>query len=174
MINPDDLDFSHFTPKDDFSSNDFTDEDGSDPLGVDEFIRKKARLYEDSNLSRVYTVRYDGKVVAFCAVSMSAIEVKKLADGHAVEGATTKYYPAMLLGQMGVDKKYRNKRIGLSICKYCLGLAVEVGQKVGCAALCLETNREKAGYYKKWGFVHAERQSTGNKVWMYVRTAQAQ
>ncbi|MFN3654880.1 MAG: hypothetical protein ACK4TO_06090 [Candidatus Nitrosotenuis sp.] len=35
-------------------------------------------LYEDSNLSRVYTVRYGGKVVAFCAVSMSAIEVKNL------------------------------------------------------------------------------------------------
>ena len=39
-------------------------------------------------------------------------------------------HPAMLLGQLGVDKKYRGKRIGSDICNFCLGLADVLGKQL--------------------------------------------
>jgi hypothetical protein len=63
---------------DDFSALDFTEDDGSDPLGVDDFIRNRVMLYLSNNLCSVYTVRYEGQIVAYFTVSMSAIETKRL------------------------------------------------------------------------------------------------
>lgn len=170
MIDPDKLDFSRFSPSDDYSGKDFTEDDGTDPLGVDQFIRTKASVYDSSDLSRVYTVRYDGEIVGFFAASMSAIEIKRLSPSDVVDGASTKYYPALLLGQMGVDKKHRGKKIGYWICMYSMGLAIEVNPKVACTAVCLETN--KVDYYAKCGFSYSGTQKGKAKVWMYRRISQ--
>lgn len=169
LINPDKLSFS-VSRDDDFSPLDFKEDDGSDPLGVDSFIRQKAKLYQKNNLATVYVVRYEKQTVAFFTVSMTSIEARKLAEDDRVEGATFRSYPAMLLGNMGVDRKYRNQGIGRYICEYCIGLAQEENLRVACAVVCLQTSKEKTGYYKdKCKFKHSATQHLEGKVWMYRR-----
>lgn len=155
---------------DDFSKLDFTEDDGSDPLSVDDFIRNRVMLYLSNSLCAAYTVRYEGQIVAYFTASMSAIETKRLVDEDKISGIDILSYPALLLGHMAVDKKYRGQGIGFWICEFCTGLAQEMNNKVGCALVILQTNKDKLEYYKKkCGFKHSQKQSKEGKVWMYKR-----
>ncbi|HXG06677.1 MAG TPA: GNAT family N-acetyltransferase [Nitrososphaera sp.] len=170
MIDLNKLVFASFSRDDNFATLDFTEADGSDPLGVDDFIRNRARLYLSNNLCAIYTVRYAGQIVAYFTASMSAIETKRLVDEDKVPNVGILSYPALLMGQMAVDKKYRGQGIGYWICEFCVGLAQEMNNKVGCALVILQTNKDKLEYYKKkCGFKHSEKQSKEGKVWMYKR-----
>ncbi|MEM2786463.1 MAG: GNAT family N-acetyltransferase [Nitrososphaerales archaeon] len=154
---------------DDFSKLDFTEDDGSDPLGVDDFIRNRIMLYLSNNLCAAYTVRIE----AYFTASMSAIETKRLVDEDKISGIGIISYPALLLGQMAVDKKYRGQGIGYWICEFCTGLAQEMNKRVGCALVILQTNKDKLDYYKKrCGFRHSQKKSKEGKVWMYKRVFQ--
>jgi hypothetical protein len=92
MIDPDRLNFSLLSDKDNFSNLDFTENDGTDPLGVDIFLKQKALEYRKNNLSAIHTVRVDGELAAFFTLSMFAIQVKELHDKRAVNN-----YPLTIL-----------------------------------------------------------------------------
>ncbi len=167
MIDPDRLDFSLLSDEDNLLDLDFTEEDGTDPLGVNAFLKQKASEYRKNNLTAIHAVRLDGKLVAFFTLSMFAIQVKELQDKEKIGDSNLVSYPAILLGQMGVDKKFRNQGIGYWICQFCLGLAQEIGQRVACRYLMLETNEQKSSYYKRLLFEQSSKKS--QKIWMYRR-----
>ncbi|MGH9923521.1 MAG: GNAT family N-acetyltransferase [Nitrososphaerales archaeon] len=76
----------------------------------------------------------------------------------------------MLLGQMCVDKEYRDRGIGKHTCKFSLGLTSNISKRVGCMFLVLHTNQVKAAYYQnKCGFTKAKEEPSDRMVWMYRR-----
>ena len=125
-----DLDYDFISSTDDFSSLHFTEKDGADLLGVDEFAKQKSIDYHNNKLSTVRIVRYKCDIVGYFAVSMSAISVEDLEGMEKVAQVTPLRYPAMLLGQLGVDVNYQGQGIGSAICDFCLGLAQVIGEKV--------------------------------------------
>jgi GNAT superfamily N-acetyltransferase len=70
---------------------------------------------------------------------------------------------------MGVDKRFRNQGIGYWICQFCLGLAQEMGKKVACRYVILETDEQKSSYYRKLLFEQSAKKS--QKIWMYRRVS---
>lgn len=165
------LDYDFISPTDDLSSLDFTGKDGTDPLGVNEFARTKALEYHKNRLSTVRIVRYEKNIVGYFAVSMSAISIENLDGQEKVVQATPNRYPAMLLGQLGVDKKHRKKGIGADICNFCLGLAQVIGEQIACRYIILQTSSDKTKLYEKMGFTKSPKTSTNKKIWMYRRIA---
>lgn len=166
MIDPSKLRFFHFSENDDFSLLDFRQFDGSDPLNVDKFIREEIRTYVDNRLGSIYSVKYEGKLVAFFTLSMSCIGYLTIAsndDSH----VETKLYPALLIGKIGIDKAYRGRRIGQYICSFCSGIGQELNRYAGCAFLILRTTASLARRYyaPKFNFNWNTREK-GN-VWMY-------
>ncbi|MGH2611955.1 MAG: GNAT family N-acetyltransferase [Rhabdochlamydiaceae bacterium] len=153
----------------DLSRLDFTEIDGTDPLKVDEFAKIKARPYHQSRLSTVRVVKYEGKIVAYFAVSMFAISVEQLDKSEKVSEATPIRYPAMLLGQLGVDKEYRKKGIAKEICRFCFGLAQDTGEQVACRYMVLQTNVEKTKLYEHFDFVKSPKKPENGKIWMYTK-----
>lgn len=168
LIDRDKLAFFISTEADDFTKLNCKENDGSDPLGVDDFIKNKAKLYRKNNLSTVYAVRYEDKIIAFFTISMSAISLEKLSEEDTVSGYTPKSYPAMLLGNMGVDSEFQKKGVGKSICNFVVGLAQDITQRVACAVVRLQTDKSRFGYYEeKCGFKYSKKQNLESKVWMY-------
>ncbi|CUR51337.1 putative acetyltransferase (GNAT) family protein [Nitrosotalea devaniterrae] len=153
----------------DISKLDFTEEDGTDPLLVDEFAKSKARSYHQNKLSTVRVVKYKDIVVGYFAVSMFSISVEQLATDEKVSVATPLRYPSMLLGQLGVDKKYRGNGIAKEICKFCLGLAQDVGEKVACRYIVLQTNEKRTKLYEDYDFVRSPKKPDNGKIWMYTK-----
>lgn len=74
---------------------------------------------------------------------MSRIALSRLPESEKVEGATPLSYPAVLLGQMGVHKKYRGSGFGYEIGRFCIGLAVELSAKIACRYIYLDTDNDK-------------------------------
>ncbi|MDE1863023.1 MAG: hypothetical protein KGI33_08935 [Thaumarchaeota archaeon] len=165
------LDYEIISPNDDLSLLDFTESDGTDPLGVDEFVRTKADKYHENKIATVRIVRDKKEIVAYFTVSMSSIGVDILASGEKVEGVTPIRYPAMLLGQLGVDKKYRGKGIGGDICNFCLGLADVLGKLIACRYVILQTSIDGTSLYNRFEFHMSPKAPVGRKVWMYRRLA---
>jgi len=165
------LDYDFISPKDDLSSLCFTEKDGTDPLGVDEFAKQKSIAYHNNKLSTVRIVRYKKNIVGYFTVSMSAISIEDLQVGEKVAQATPIRYPAMLLGQLGVDKNCQGQGIGTDICNFCLGLAQVIGEKIACRYMILQTSSDKTQLYERMGFTKSPKASKTEKIWMYRRVA---
>lgn len=163
------LEYSQLKPNEKFPTLDFTDDDKTDPMEINHFFHKEKFNYQNNNLARVWIVRNNNVPLAYFTTSMNAIEVKLLAQSEQVIDATTKRYPSMLLGRMGVDKKYRKKGIALKICKFCRGLAEVTGDRIACRYVVLETKIDRQKVYKSAGFVLSEKPPKNGKVWMYRR-----
>lgn len=149
---------------------DFTENDGKDPLNIHKFYYDDLARYQQSNLSTVRLIKADDKIVGYFTVSMNAIELAKLGKDEKVKNTTPKKYPAMLIGRMGVDKKYRSKGIGRDVCMFCRGLAIETGKRVACRYVVLQTTEMRSKSYKECGFIKSDGASKNGIVWMYIRT----
>ncbi|MDP3779997.1 MAG: GNAT family N-acetyltransferase [Nitrosopumilaceae archaeon] len=148
---------------------DFTEDDGSDPVEINRFFHNDLDRYHSNKLSTVRLVQLAGKIVAYFTVSMNAIELSVLDKNEKVSGTTTKKYPAMLLGRIGVDKKYRKKGIAKAICTFCQGLASVTSEKVACRYIMLHTPLNKVSIYQKMGFIQSVNPPKKGIVSMYMR-----
>lgn len=150
---------------------DFTEKDGSDPLGIHRFYYNDLQRYQENNLSATRLVKIRNKIVGYFTVSMNAIELDKLGKDEKVKNTTPKKYPAMLIGRMGIDKKYRRKGIGTEICQFCKGLAIEVSKDVACRYVMLHTtdDRNKVRFYNESGFIKSGNPPKKGIISMFVR-----
>lgn len=150
---------------------DFTEKNGSDKLEVQKFVQDKAQWYIKNKLATVWKV-YDGKenILGFFTTSMTAINLKDLSFQDLVVHYNTIRYPALLLGQMGIDKKYRGNGIGTMIIRFCVGLGLDVGKRVACRYLVIQTDKDHLEYYQKRSFTPSIKAKNNNEIfWMYRR-----
>ncbi len=148
---------------------DFTEENGKDPMNIQEFYNKELKKYEKNNLSKIRLLKKDGEFVGYFAVSMNGIELEKLSGDEKVKGTTPRRYPAILIGRMGVNKGQRGNGVGRFICDFCRGLAIEMSDKVACRYLILQTTKEKIPFYEKCHFVKSSKKPSNGLYWMYGR-----
>jgi hypothetical protein len=80
QVNLDRLEIRTLKPNDDVSKLDCTEDDGSDPLGVQNYLRTKAVAYNDGRVSAIFIVKQDKRVLAFFTLSMTSLESNSLAE----------------------------------------------------------------------------------------------
>jgi len=148
---------------------DLTEDDGTDPVEINRFYHKDLEKYHTGKLSTVRLARLGGKMVAYFTVSMNAIELSVLDKDEKVLGTSTKKYPAMLLGRIGVDKKYRRRGVAKAICTFCQGLAAVTSESVACRYIMLHTPLNKVPVYQKMGFIQSANPPKRGIVSMYMR-----
>lgn len=148
---------------------DLTEDDNSVPLEINRFFHNDLEKYHNNKITTVRLVRINGKIIGYFTVSMNAIELNILSRDEKVSGTSTKKYPAILLGRMGIDKKFRRKGVGRSICKFCQGLADVVSESVACRYIMLHTTLNKVQFYQKLGFVQSANPPKKGIVSMYMR-----
>lgn len=150
---------------------DFTEDDKSDPLLVQDFIKNKSEIYQKNNLTSLWAVKYDNVLVGFFALSMNSLKKDSMEEDDKVPKATTKRYPAMYLGQMGIDKKFRGRKLGHWICQYCVGLARQIQPRIACKVILLQTDDVRSKFYEKEGFKKTREKTQDAKIWMYKRVS---
>lgn len=164
--------FSTFEANDDILKLDCREFDNSDPLNVHRFIHENAIKLHKSKITTIYVVRYKNAIVACFTLSMFLIKTQRLTEEDRVKESPYDNYPAVLLGQMCVDKAFRDRGIGQHICKFSLGVASFVSKRVGCMCLVAHTNKEKENYYvEKCRFTKAKEEPSDGTVWLYRRVA---
>lgn len=127
--------------------------DEDDELGCNDFLHKEeeAKLFQKERQGITYLFLYNNRIIGYATLAMSSIQARKI-DKRYREPVSLKIYPSLLIGRLAVDNEWRDKKIGTCICKWCIGLAIELSEKVGCRYVTAETNEKKVGFYLKCGF----------------------
>lgn len=118
---------------------------------VNEFLRNFA-LYNNQNLlSKVYILveKDNNNLVGFFSLS-----AYRLTLPHSIK-YSIQQVPAVLLGRIGVDDKYRGHNLAREyLIKYALGICNEVKNYIGCRLLIVEVEKEDPikEYLKKKDF----------------------
>jgi GNAT superfamily N-acetyltransferase len=166
------LQFRKLSPESDTSSLDCTDEDGTDPFGLQVFVTQEAFTYQAEKLGVTYLAFYEERLVGFVTVSMTCLKIEEVEEEEKV-GEIRVPYPALLLGRLAVDKGLRRKGIGTSLCEFAIGLAVDISERVGCRYVALHTLPNRVSFYTQepLSFVESSLERRDNKKLLYRRIA---
>lgn len=122
-----------------------------DTMGLNEFYHDEALDYQDERLGITYVFNYDSKTVGYATIAMSKIVRDEIKRRFRLP-IPQQDYPALLIGRLAVDNKWRKKYIGTNICKWCIGRAVSLSEEIGCRYVVLQTDEEHKFFYEKCGF----------------------
>ena len=173
-LDPNKLKFRLYNPLvDDLINLDLTQTDGSDPLQVVDYTKNQILKDVENRNNKIYVVTYEGNILAFFTLSMTVICTKNLFKddcGHNDNCLKEFLFPSLLMGKIGIDKKYRCFGIGKYICLFCMGLAQKTNEKIACTFFVFKTTKSLAEkiygpkYYFRWN------NNTSDKiVWVYRR-----
>jgi hypothetical protein len=178
-IDPSKLKFRMYDPLvNDLLNLDFTQTDGSDPLLVEEYVKNHILKDIENRNIKAYVVTYEENAIAFFTLSMSVICSKGLLkgddDGSVGDDSELKkiVFPALLMGKIGIDKKYRCFGIGKYICLFCMGLAQRTNENMACAFFVFRTTKSLAEKIYGPKYCFRWKKDTPNKmVWAYRKVS---
>ena len=169
-IDPGKLKFRIYDPLvDNLLNLDFTQTDGSDPLLVEEYVKNHILNEIENRKIKAYVVTYEDNAIAFFTLSMSVICGKSLLKGDNEDDDKLKklVFPALLMGKIGIDKKYRCFGIGRYICLFCMGLAQKTNEKMACAFFIFRTTKSLAEKIYGPKYCFRWKDTTEKMVWAY-------
>ncbi len=166
-VSPSRLSCRKLRQTDDFSVLDFTQEDGSDKPGLQEFIEKEAVKYQEQKLGITYVFFCDGSPVAFATLSMGDIPIEKMKPDERVASTQIPSYPCLFVGRLGVHKPLRHRDVGTYICGWIIGMARLYSQHIGCRYVALHAVKDSVNFYKKCEFSYNPKNIEKQKLWMY-------
>jgi GNAT superfamily N-acetyltransferase len=144
-------DIQGITPKI-LDANDETAEFYCGEQGIDEFIRKEALGFQKERLGVTYLFKREGEAVGFVTLSMADLKRAKMGiEDRLAVGIEN--YPALLIGQLAVCKKFQAQDVGTFLCDFCLDRALRFSERVGCRFIVVNAIESAIGFYQKYGFV---------------------
>ena len=168
VINPNELRVKVLEESDDLSAFDCSHED---IMGLDEFIHSEAQQFQKEKLGVTHLFFYNGEIVGFATLLMSQIEIR-YAPGILSLRTTVKYYPALQIGRLATHNNYRFRKIGKSICLWCVSLAQQLSRQVGCCLVVVLTEGKPVEFYKTCNFRIFPRFERKKRKWMYLKVPQ--
>lgn len=95
----------------------------------------------------------NGAIAGFYTLSMKSVKLVELPQE--VQKKLPRYpeVPAVLLGRMGVDTKYRGRGLGEIILFDALKRSYEHGREIAAFAVVVDAKHGAEGFYLKYGFV---------------------
>ena len=148
------IDFSEIKPealtKDNYSPT--FDCSYEDTMGLNEFYHKEALNYQKERCGKTFIFFYDDKTIGFITMSMNAIERNQIKEKNGKLPFRLREYPAVLIGRIAVDNKWRSMHIGEHICKWAIGYSIYLSDLIGCRYIILQTDEIHKGFYEKLKF----------------------
>ncbi len=132
-----DLIFKEITDDIILSKFDCGDED------INYFLKNLAISNQERKLSKTYTfcLKDSNEIIGFFTLSAS-----QLNTGDARIFGMDKV-PIVLLGRLGVDRKYKGKNLGTAMIRIALEKSVETSKIIACRLLLVETTIDMKSYY---------------------------
>ena len=132
---------------------------------IDEFIQKQAKDFQKLRLGITHLWFLDDRLVAFVTLSMSDVGRKRMRSEDQLP-IGVENYPAVLIGQLGVQEEYQGKGIGSQICQWCYGKAISLSEQIGCTFIVLNAEEDSIDWYLKRGFKLLPDQEKRRQKWL--------
>ncbi|MFH1256298.1 MAG: GNAT family N-acetyltransferase [Candidatus Diapherotrites archaeon] len=122
---------------------------------LDAFLKEDAlrQQVEHANVTYVAVSKGTGKVIGFVTILNDKLRVS---SGEKKDLAISSRYfdfPAIKIGKLAVSKEFKGKKIGTTLLRYVVGLALESAEKTGCRFLIVDSIPKSVEFYLKKGFV---------------------
>jgi len=117
-----------------------------------EFLKEHARTYKDELYSNTYVYEDEGVVkgyIALCAGSVARHIVSGSQKKRPRTEIKSSQYPAVLVGKLAVDKKYRNRGIGEQLMKHAFQVHRSIIEQIGARYMIIHAIPDVVGYYEK-------------------------
>lgn len=111
--------------------------------GVDAWLRTTARTAQQSGSARTFVVCNGTRIAAFYCLSTATIQRGELGSARERRGQPSAV-PAILLGQLGVDHRYRSQGIGRYLLRDAMGRVLNVSEHTGVVVMHLHASTEAA------------------------------
>lgn len=118
---------------------------------LDSWLIDRARRNQVQGSSRTWVVCGDGRVIAYYA-SSTAVVMRAAATKRAARNQPDPL-PALLLGRLAVDRRWRGHGLGAALLKHFLLKAMEVSELTGVRVLLVHAKTAAAAaFYRRYGF----------------------
>lgn len=118
---------------------------------LNNYLMFTARQHVEKGYAQVWVAVSEpgsAQVIGYYTLSMSAIASEEMPRKTGI-----KKIPAILLGRLAVDNRYRGQKIGIRLLIHAQRSALLLSQKVGVHALIVVAlNEQAASFYKKYDF----------------------
>lgn len=120
----------------------------------DDFLKVLAWTYQEENVGVSFLAKVESELVGYFTVSAAWIRVKKVESRDQVESLENmEYYPALLIGQLAVDKRFETQGVGSRLLQIIYGIAVQLQERIGVRFLLLGATQASQPWWMKRGFV---------------------
>ncbi len=119
---------------------------------VDSWVRTRAQEAERRGTGVVYVVLSEGAVAglySLCSHSVARADVQ----GGWLRRNAPESIPAILLGMLGVDERFKGNGLGRSMLADAVHRSIAVSEQIGAKALLVDpVNQAARSFYEKYGF----------------------
>ncbi len=150
MSNPTVIDHNRITPKL-LEESDNVSQFSCGVTEIDTFIHEEALSFQNERLGVSYLFFYQDNLIGFVTLSMADLKKERMNREDRLP-IGRENYPALQIGQLAVCSDLQGKDVGTYICDFCLNMAIELSERVGCRFLVLNAKRRVIGFYRKYGF----------------------
>lgn len=121
---------------------------------VDSWVERHAATARKRGTAVVYVSYCDGVVAGFYTLSAHSVSRADIHGGWLVRNAPESV-PAVLLGMLGVDERFKGQGLGASLLRDAIQNAMKVASLAGARALIVDpVDDATAAFYEHFGFSH--------------------
>jgi GNAT superfamily N-acetyltransferase len=120
---------------------------------LNNWFRRHAWDNQANNISRVNVITdaVSARIVGY--VTLSATHIERAFLPKAQQRNRPDPVPAMLLGQLAVDKDFQGQGHAASLLRFALKAAIRASEDIGCMAVITHPLDDSVrGFYARWGF----------------------
>lgn len=121
---------------------------------VDDWVRLHSASARKRGTAVLYVVRSGDEIAGFYSLSTHAVARSEIHGGWFARNAPEQV-PSVLLGMLGVDKRFKGMGLGASLLRDAIQNAMKVAHLAGARALIVDPScEEAASFYEHFGFAH--------------------
>ena len=121
-------------------------------IGLDAWLRGKARLNEAKGGARTYVACDGERVVGFYSLAASSVEKRRMSSR--VGRSMPEPIPVIMLGQLAVDTGYQGRGLGSDLLVDAAKRALSAAHLIGARAIVVQAiNEEAKAFYERFGFL---------------------
>lgn len=113
------------------------------------YLREHAWDDQQNGFSVTWMAEVKGIIAGYVTLTMDGLE---LYGFERPDGGRYKEYPAIKIGQLGVDKSFQGLHIGQYLIAFALIMATSMADQIGCRYLTVDAKRDVVDWYKAQGF----------------------
>lgn len=120
---------------------------------LNEFLKQDSFEYKKQLIAKTFIAIYKEQVIAFFSMMNDSIKLKLKETEETKKLRRLHEYPAIKIGRLGVDKKYKRKGVGKIIIKFAIGLTRRINEISACRFVTVDSYPNAVSFYEKISFI---------------------